>query len=56
MARDLLQERWYPSSTASVVAQQTGAKLVLIAGMTPVGGSYIDHIDEVVRAVAEGLS
>jgi zinc/manganese transport system substrate-binding protein len=52
----ILQERWYPSSTASVVAQQTGAKLVLIAGMTPIGGSYIDHIDEVVRAVAEGLS
>jgi zinc/manganese transport system substrate-binding protein len=54
--RAILQERWYPSNTGAVVAQQTGAHLVLITGMTPIGGSYADHIDEVVRTVAAGLS
>lgn len=54
--RVVLQERWYPSRTGEVVAQQTGAHLVLVEGMTPAGGSYADHIDDVVRAVAGGLS
>ena len=54
--RAILQERWYPSSTGQVVAQQTGVHLVLLAGMTALGGSYIDHIDEIVRAVVGGVS
>jgi len=54
--RVILQERWYPSSTAQVVASQTGAHLVLIAGMTADGESYADHIDAVVHAIAGALS
>jgi zinc/manganese transport system substrate-binding protein len=51
----IIQERWYPSSVAEQIASQTGAHLVLITGMTPDGGRYADHIDEVVRAIAAAL-
>ena len=34
---------------------QTGAKLVLIPGMTPDRGSYVDHIEEVVRALEAAI-
>jgi zinc/manganese transport system substrate-binding protein len=51
----IIQERWYPSNVAEQIASQTGARLVLIQGMTPDGGRYADHIDDVVRAVAAAL-
>ncbi|HEY2899223.1 MAG TPA: metal ABC transporter substrate-binding protein [Polyangia bacterium] len=51
----ILQERWYPSAVAERIASQTGAKLVLIAGMTADNGRYADHVDEVVRAIAAAL-
>jgi zinc/manganese transport system substrate-binding protein len=54
--RTILQENWYPSNTGQLIAQQTGARLVLIEGMTSVDGSYLDHLDAVIRAVAGGLS
>lgn len=54
--RVVLQERWYPSSTGDLVAKSTGAKLVIVEGMTPIGGSYIEHMDQVIRAIAGGLS
>lgn len=52
----ILQERWYPSNVAERLASQTGAHLVLISGMTPEGGRYADHIDDVVRAVVSALA
>lgn len=51
----LLQERWYPSNTAELIASKTGAQLVLITGMTPDGHSYADHIDEIVKALHAAL-
>jgi zinc/manganese transport system substrate-binding protein len=51
----ILQERWYPSSVAETLASQTGAKLVLIAGMTADRASYADHLEEVVRALEGAL-
>jgi zinc/manganese transport system substrate-binding protein len=51
----ILQERWYPSSVAETIAGQTGAKLVLIAGMTADRASYADHLEEVVRALEGAL-
>jgi zinc/manganese transport system substrate-binding protein len=51
----ILQERWYPSSVAETIASQTGARLVLLSGMTADRASYIDHIDEVVRALETAL-
>ena len=51
----ILQERWYPSSVAESIAQQTGAHLVLVAGMTADRASYIDHVDEIVRALEAAL-
>ena len=41
---------------AERLASQTGAHLVLISGMTPDGGRYADHIDDVVRAVVSSLA
>lgn len=52
----VLQERWYPSNVAERLASQAGAHLILIQGMTPDGGRYGDHIDDVVRAVSSGLA
>jgi zinc/manganese transport system substrate-binding protein len=52
----ILQERWYPSNVAERIASQTGAHLVLIQGMTPDGGKYADHIDDVVRSVQAALA
>ena len=51
----ILQERWYPSSVAETIARQTGARLVLIAGMTSERGSYLDHIEEIVAALEGAL-
>lgn len=52
----ILQERWYPSNVAEQVAAQTGARLVLIAGMTPEGARYDDHIDEIVASIGAALT
>ncbi|HXI56445.1 MAG TPA: metal ABC transporter substrate-binding protein [Polyangia bacterium] len=52
----ILQERWYPSTVAEQIAVQSGARLVLVPGMTPEGGNYGDHIDEVVRDLLAGLA
>jgi hypothetical protein len=51
-----VQELWYPLSTAELIAKQTGARLVRIPGMTEIGGSYIDHIDQIVHLIAGGVS
>lgn len=53
--RIILQERWYPSSTAALIGQSAGGKVVLVDGMST-GDSYIDHIDQLVHAMASGLS
>jgi zinc/manganese transport system substrate-binding protein len=52
----ILQELWYPLSTAELIAKQTGAHLVRIPGMTEIGGSYVDHIDQIVHLIAGGVS
>jgi zinc/manganese transport system substrate-binding protein len=52
----ILQERWYPSSVAEQVASQTGARLVLIPGMTAEGARYDDHIDEIVSSITSALA
>jgi zinc/manganese transport system substrate-binding protein len=49
----ILQERWYPSNVAERIASQTGARLVLLSGMTADGSSYPEHIDGVIRALEE---
>jgi zinc/manganese transport system substrate-binding protein len=51
----ILQESWYGSSVGELVAQKTGAKLVVVPGMTREGQSYTDHIDDIVQAVVAAL-
>jgi zinc/manganese transport system substrate-binding protein len=51
----ILQERWYPSSVAETIATQTKARLLLLAGMTPEGSSYVEHVDEIIRALDAAL-
>jgi zinc/manganese transport system substrate-binding protein len=52
----ILQESWYGSATSEIIAQNTGARLVVIPGMTKVDQPYLDHIDDVVNAVVHGLA
>ena len=52
----ILQERWYPSTVAEQIAIQSGARLVLVPGMTAEGGRYGDHIEEVVHDLVAALA
>ncbi len=52
----ILQERWYPSAVAEQIAIQSGARLVLVPGMTADGGNYADHIDEIVHDLLTALA
>jgi len=53
--RLLLQEEWYPASTTELLARTSGAILVRVPGMTPRGGSYLDHFDSWVQATVKAL-
>ncbi len=56
-ARLLLQEEYYPDRTASLVAQKTGLRLLVLRGGADLrkGESYISRVDALVRAVADAL-
>jgi zinc/manganese transport system substrate-binding protein len=49
----ILQESYYPDTTSRVVAQKSGAELVVIHGGTDfIGGeSYVEHVSEIVKAI-----
>ncbi|MBA2664920.1 MAG: zinc ABC transporter substrate-binding protein [Bradymonadaceae bacterium] len=53
--RLILQSEYYPLSTANILAQQTGAKIVVIAAQTREDQRYVEHIDHVVSLIFEGL-
>jgi len=52
----ILQERWYPSTVAEQIAIQSGARLVLVPGMTAEGGRYGDHVEEIVHDLLAALA
>jgi zinc/manganese transport system substrate-binding protein len=52
----ILQERWYPSTVAEQIATQSGARLVLVPGMTADRADYGDHIDQVVHELLAALT
>ena len=55
--RLLIQERYYPSTTAQGVAQKAGIPLVVIPGGTDfaAGQGYRQHMDELVQGLLAGL-
>jgi zinc/manganese transport system substrate-binding protein len=56
-AKIILQEAWFPTTTSSLVAKQSGAKLVVVPGSVSFrkGQSYTGFIDDVVNKLAEAV-
>ena len=54
--KTILQEEYYPATTAELVASKSGAKLVRLAGGTDFakGQTYRARMDALVKAIAEG--
>jgi len=54
--KTILQEEYYPATTAELVASKTGAKLVRLAGGADFakGQTYKARMDTLVRALGEG--
>lgn len=57
-AKVVLQESYYPSKTAKLVAAKLGAEVVSVPGGSAFshGEDYVAHMDEVVEALARALS
>jgi zinc/manganese transport system substrate-binding protein len=57
-AKLIVQEAWFPTTTSSLIAKRSGAKLVVVSGSAGFrkGQSYIGFIDEAVKRLAAGLS
>jgi zinc/manganese transport system substrate-binding protein len=56
--RAILQESFYPDQTAKLLADKSGAKLVILPGGADFRGgqSYIDYVDRVVGLLEQGLA
>ncbi|MDQ3264201.1 MAG: metal ABC transporter substrate-binding protein [Myxococcota bacterium] len=55
-AKVLLQEEWYPAGTSELLARTSGARLVRVPGMTPVGATYLGYFDQLVTATVNALA
>lgn len=53
--RLILQESYYPASTAELIGSKTGAKLVRLSGGADVGQTYQAHLDAMVKQIAGAL-
>jgi zinc/manganese transport system substrate-binding protein len=55
--RVLLQEEYYPDRTAKLVAEKTGARLLILEGGTRVaqGESYVQRMDKLMQKLAAAL-
>jgi zinc/manganese transport system substrate-binding protein len=56
--RAIVQESYYPDATSKLVAEKSGAKLVIVPGGADFRGgqSYVDHVEQVVGLLEKGLS
>jgi zinc/manganese transport system substrate-binding protein len=56
-ARLLIQESWFPTTTTQLVADKSGAKLVILPGGADVaaGETYLQNMDQLIGALAAGL-
>lgn len=54
----IIQESYYPDSTTKLIADKSGAKLVVVPGGVDfaAGESYLDHLDELVGLIERGLA
>lgn len=53
--RFIIMEPWYNRSRAESVASQAGAKVIQLAPSTPEGADILDHVDEMMKKLADGL-
>lgn len=53
----ILQETWFPKTTSKLIAEKSGAKLVVIPGATNYAGgeSYFGFLNEVVKRLRAGV-
>jgi zinc/manganese transport system substrate-binding protein len=56
-ARAILQESYYPDQTAKLIAEKSGARLVVLPGGADfrAGQTYIDHMEQIVTLLEKGL-
>lgn len=54
----VIQESWFPDNVAKTVADQAGAKLVVLDAQADFegGGTYVQHVDALVDALVSGSS
>lgn len=50
----VLVEAWHPTAAARRVAEETGARLVILPGQTPEGRSYLEHVGTLLDLLLEG--
>lgn len=55
-AKLVIQESWFPTTTSELVAQKTGARLVVLPGAADfqAGETWIDNMDQLVRVLTGG--
>lgn len=50
----VLVEAWHPATAARRVAEETGARLVILPGQTPEDRTYLEHVGAIVDLLLEG--
>ncbi|MFL5320199.1 MAG: metal ABC transporter substrate-binding protein [Myxococcaceae bacterium] len=55
-AKLILQEEWYSAQTSQLVADKTGAALVVVSGMVPEGQTYAQYLDSLVQKTTAALA
>ena len=55
-ARAILAEEYYPQTTSKLLAEKTGAALLVVPGGTPEGQSYLAHVRDVTERVLSALA
>jgi zinc/manganese transport system substrate-binding protein len=54
--RAIVAEAFYPETTIKLLADKTGAALVLLPGATAEGQKYLDHMKDVATRIYGALS
>lgn len=54
--RAILTEEYYPQTTSKLLAEKTGATLIVTHGGTVDGEQYLDHVREVAETIHKALS
>ena len=54
--RAIVAEAFYPETTSKLLADKTGAALVLLPGGTAEGQRYLDHVKDVAGRIYSAVS